>query len=265
MQETLTTIMTAAKRYNCGELVHAVFGFSLEKHYDLLVIAPSWKPEKLWKNGSAAITLLHESGVNAGWEVRLGDRLIAWARTGCGACNVIDHLLICSDLNFDKVLFLGAAGGLKKGIEIGDICTPSVCTEGTMAPAYLLKDPRKFVPFSEVVPGDTRFIERIIAGAAARQIRVRRASVFCTDSISCEYCHLDFIKSFGTELIEMETSAFYRVAALLEKPAAALLAVSDNSANGDPLLGRSARQQQSYDTSRQIHLPRLISMIADMI
>jgi hypothetical protein len=49
----------------------------------------------------------------------------------------------------------------------------------------------------------------------ARYPDMIQAPVFCTDSIFCEYSHLDFIRSFGAKLIEMETSSFYLMADLV--------------------------------------------------
>ena len=83
-------------------------------------------------------------------------------------------------------------------------------------------------------------------------------------SIAGEYYHLDFIKSFDTDLIEMETGSFYRLAAMMEKPAVAILVVSDNSATGAPLLGRPEVQQDAYNTSRRILLAKLLEIIANM-
>ena len=91
-----------------------------------------------------------------------------------------------------------------------------------------------------------------------------QAPVFCTDSIFCEYSHLDFIKSFGAKLIEMETSSFYLMADLMEKPAIALMAVSDNSANGDPLVGRTEEQKRLYNITRKQVIPKMIMDIARM-
>ena len=89
-----------------------------------------------------------------------------------------------------------------------------------------------------------------------------KASVFCTDSIALEYYHLNEIKKFDTDLIEMETSTFYLVAELLEVPAIALLIVSDNSASGHPLVGRNEELQSKYNYGRKVVIPDLIYKIA---
>ena len=73
--------------------------------------------------------------------------------------------------------------------------------------------------------------------AAANQIAIRRASVFCTDSIAMEYTQL------------------------MEVPAAALLVISDNSAAGIPLVGRSEEDQKAYDYARKTLLIDLIDKI----
>ena len=104
--------------------------------------------------------------------------------------------------------------------------------------------------------------DRVRGLAEQRGFTLREAPVFCTDSIACEYAHLDFIKSFGVQLIEMETSSFYLLADLMEKPAVALLAVSDNSATGNPLVGRTEAQKRPYDQTRKQVIPQLILDIA---
>ena len=91
---------------------------------------------------------------------------------------------------------------------------------------------------------------------------IRRASVFCTPSIVLEYVHLDEIRSFDTDLIEMETSSFYLMTELFEIPGIALLVVSDNSASGKPLVGRSEEEQEKYNHGREIVLPDMILALA---
>ena len=107
-------------------------------------------------------------------------------------------------------------------------------------------------------------VERVARLAAEMGHTLRQEPVFCTDSIYCEYAHMDFIKGFGVRLIEMETSSFYRMADLMEKPAIALMAVSDNSATGDSLLLRSEAQKAAYNRTRMQVIPHIILKIAQM-
>ena len=265
MTPQLQAILSKDREYNAGDMVAEIFGFSKETHYDLLVVAPGWKPTKILNQTDAEVTITAKHSYVSGYEVTFGDKRIAWAQTGSGACNLIDHLTLCVDMDFDKLVFVGAVGGLRSDYEVGDLCTPIQCVEGTMAPAYLMEDPREFRPFTRVVPDNDAFRKQVLAMAAQMAIPLREASVFCTDSISCEYYHLDFIQSFDTDLIEMETSAFYRLATMMEKPAIALLVVSDNSANGEPLIGKSEQQEDAYNRGRKVLIPRLLEGIAHIV
>lgn len=262
MTELMKAMVACDRKYNHGDPMAEVFGFDRRKHYDLLVVAPGWKPTKLLPPEFGTVTVTAVHSYMSGYEVEFGTRRMAWMQTSSSGSSLIDTVSLCAELDFDKLVFVGAVGGLKPGFQVGDVCTPTHCVEGTMAPAYLMEDPRSFRPFGTVVPADQGFIDGVLALA---EVPVRRASVFCTDSIFGEYYHLDFIKSFGTDLIEMETSTFYRMAAMLEKPAIALLVVSDNSANGEPLLGRSEDQSRRYNAGRNVQIPKLLKQICEMV
>ena len=266
MKERLRQIL-AAETALCGISEDATlheFGLSPETHYDVLVVAPGWKPHKIMTAFDVEITCTQEHSYLSGYEVRDGARRIAWIQCSAGASSLIDELTICARLQFDKLVFVGAVGSLVPEIGLGALCTPSWSIAGTLANGYLLEDLRDYTPFGRVYPNDPAFVSQVQTLAAKRGFSLREAPVFCTDSIACEYAHLDFIKSFGVQLIEMETSSFYLLADLMEKPAIALLAVSDNSATGDPLVGRSEAQKQPYDRTRRQVIPQLILDIAAM-
>jgi purine-nucleoside phosphorylase len=118
-------------------------------------------------------------------------------------------------------------------------------------------------PFSKVIP-DMAYVDQIIGIGREKGYDIRKASVFCTPSLSLEYIHLDEIRSFDTDLIEMETSAFYYMADLFELPGIALLVVSDNSASGVPLVGRSEDEEKKYDYGRKVIIPDMILSMAAM-
>lgn len=261
MKEQLQKILAKTREFNAGDMAAEVFGLRKDVHYDALVVAPGWKPDKILNWTDFVVTQMAQHSYTSGYEIQTGSKRIAWAQTGSGGCNLIDHLTLCIDLDFDHLIFAGAAGGLKTGFEVGDVCVSVKSIAGTMANAYLTEDIRSWKPFEEVLPPDMGYIDRIISLA---DFPVSKASVYCTDSISCEYYHLDFIKSFDTDLIEMETSAFYKLADLLEKPAAAILVVSDNSANGEPLIGKNDDQEARYNQGRKVFFPRLLERIVHM-
>ena len=128
---------------------------------------------------------------------------------------------------------------------------------------YLKNSIKDFVPFEKVEP-EMSFVDKVVDLAKENGFQLKKASVFCTPSIATEYYHLDEIKEFDTDLIEMETASFYIMADLLEVPAVALLVVSDNSATGTPLVGRTVAEEEKYCHGRNIVLSQMILKVVDV-
>ncbi|MDY4252315.1 hypothetical protein [Clostridium sp.] len=78
--------------------------------------------------------------------------------------------------------------------------------------------------------------ENLINIAKKIGIELKEKVVYCTDSIFCEYFHLNEILQLGSEAIEMETAAFYRCMEIINKEGIVILCVSDNSATQNALI-----------------------------
>lgn len=261
MKEKMKRIMERFHHYNSDNMAFQTFGLSKDIVYDALVVAPSYTPYKLKMDEYCKVTTLKEGSYIAGYLVQKDDLKIAWIQIGSSDANCIDHIAVCAELNFKKMIFIGAVGALKENFKLGDICTPSYAISGSYANTYLKESIRDYVPFEKVVPS-MAYVDHIISLGREHGCDIRKASVFCTASIALEYYHLDEIKSFDTDLIEMETASFYLMADLLEIPSIALLVVSDNSATGAALVGRSEEEQQSYDNGKKYALPNMILLTA---
>ena len=261
MKPRLMEALENMRRHNAGVMSRECFGFEPEVPYDALVVATSWKPDKTVLDPSFTVTQLTQHAYFSGFLVEKDGLRIAWAQTASGACNVLDHLLVCAELSFRKMIFAGAVGGLTAAFPVGTICTPEVCFDGTYAGAYFEEKLPAFTPGAPVLPPDLAYVDRVAALGRRLGYEIKPGKVFCTDSIALEYSHLDEIRATGAELIEMETALFYRLADLFEVPAVALLAVSDNSATGAPLLGRQ-EPCLDYRRARGWAIPDLIYHIA---
>ena len=261
MKPRLAEALENMKRHNAGVMSRECFGFEPEILYDALVVATGWKPDKTILDPSFTVTQLTQHAYFSGFLVEKDGLKIAWAQTASGACNVLDHILVCAELQFKKLIFAGAVGGLTADFPVGSLCTPEVCLQGSYAGAYFDKRLPAFTPFSPVLPPDRAYVDRVISLGQRLGYEIKRAKVFCTDSIALEYSHLDEIRASGAELIEMETAVFYQLADLFEVPAVALLAVSDNSAVGAPLLGRE-EPCMDYRNARGRAIPDLIYHVA---
>ena len=258
MKEKLKQIVDAFHKYNSENMAFQAFGLSEDITYDALVIAPSFSPYKLKMERFCTVTTLKEGAYIAGYLVEKDNKKIAWIKIGSSAGNLIDHLALCAELTFKRMIFIGAVGALKEHFELGDVCTPSYSLSGSYADSYLKKDSiRETMLFSKTEP-DMKYVDEVIDIGKDKGYNIKKASVFCTPSIAMEYVHLDEIKAFNTDLIEMETSSFYLMTELFEIPGIALLVVSDNSASGAALVGRTDEQQEKYDYGRNTVLPDMI-------
>ena len=263
MKQKLIQAIENMKKYNSGVMYQECFGFEPEVEYDVLVVAPGWKPTKIIKDPAYKVTALAQHSYFSGYLVEKDGYKIAWAQTASGACNLIDHIIICAEMKFKKCVFVGAVGGLSENFDIGSFCTPEVCISAVYANHYFDDKLPEFKPFEKIYP-DKDYMDKIINLAKEAGYDLRTAKVFNTDSISLEYSHLDEIRATGAELIEMETGAFYTLMDLFEVPAIALLAVSDNSATGVPLLGRGDDLAMKYVNTRSVIIPDLLFKIAAM-
>lgn len=261
MKKKMKSILEKVHRYNSENMAWQAFGLDKNLLYDALVVAPSFSPYKLKMDTCCKVVTLREGSYIAGYLVEKDGRKIAWIKTSASDANVIDHIAICAELQFRKMIFIGAAGALKERFALGDICTPSYSIAGGYTHTYLKNSIRDFVPFEKVVP-DMTFIDRVISIGKEKGHKIRKASVFCTASIALEYYHLEQIREFDTDLIEMETAAFYLMADLLEVDSVALLVVSDNSSTGIALVGRTEEEQKKYEEGRDRILPDMILAIA---
>ena len=262
MKEKLKNILDTFHKYNSEHMAMQAFGLSEDIVYDALVVAPSFSPYKLGVDATCKVTTLREGAYLGGYLVEKDGCNIAWIKIGSSAGNLIDHLALCAELSIRKLIFIGAVGGLKPEFELGDICTPSYSLSGSYADTYLMKDSiKENMLFTKVFP-DMDYVDSVIEIGKSKGYEIKKGSVFCTPSIAMEYTHLDEIKSFDTDLIEMETSSFYLMTDLFEVPGIALLVVSDNSASGVALVGRTEEQQEKYDFGRMVVLPDMVLTLA---
>ena len=254
-------ILKKIHQYNVTNMAELNYGLDSSVTYDALVVAPGWKPTKIIQDTSFKVTTLATHSYISGYLVEKDGLKIAWIQIASGASNLLDHLTLAAELQFKKLIFVGAVGSLTEKFNVGDLCTPSYSIAGVFANAYLEENIYDYKPFAKVKPND-EYIDSVIELAKKSDYNLQKGTVYCTDSIALEYYHLGEIKKFNTDLIEMETSTFYLLADLLEVPAIALLVVSDNSSSGHPLVGRNEELKEKYNYGRKVIIPDLIYKIS---
>lgn len=260
---TLEEIIKNIRKYNSKTPCQELYGFPKDAVYDALVIAPGWKPDRIISDTDfIPITTALHAYVSA-YEVQYNELKIAWVQCASGAPNLVDHLVLCKEIRFKALFFIGAVGALTENHAIGEFCTPSECIAVHLGPeAYFNK--KLFgssvmpLPVIEQPKERIREIEEALTSICPDKT-LKTARTFCTDSIALEYSHLNEIRRTGAELIDMETATFLRVAPMFEVPYYILLDVSDNSATKKALIGADVHKERAdYLECRGELIPRII-------
>ncbi len=260
----LRIISEAQAHNNTNDMLKTIYGLDSDEKYDCIVVAPSWLPEKILKNYDCEISCITRQVYIGSYIVKYKGFKIAWIQCAKGAGNLIDTVLTLGKCICDKIVFIGAVGALKEDINLGDIVTPkySLAYEGGSLYTY---DEISVDNFGKkIYPNNFEFISKVTDICIKNNISLKEKVVYCTDSIICEYIHLDRIKSLGCELIEMETASFYRCMELINKQGIALLCVSDNSATKISLVARSEEESKTFHNSREINIPKIIFGICEL-
>lgn len=258
-------ILARAEKYNNSkDLLFDIYGITNEEKYDAFVIAPSWTPERIFRTREIEIECLTKRSYFSSYRVRNDKFSIGWLQCAAGAGNLIDTVLCIANSNVPKVIFIGTVGALKQEIKLGEIATPQESYAFSGGSLYL-SDKIDAGNWGKVVkPHNTGFIEKVLESASREKVDIKKRRIFCTDSILCEYSHLDFIKNMGAELIEMETAAFYECMKMMNKDGIALLCVSDNSVAGISLTSRTQEETQTFHQAREEYIPKLIEIVCKM-
>ena len=162
MKDKLRLIADNFHRYNADNMCELAFGLDSNTVYDALVVAPSFSPYKLDMHLHCNVTTLREGAYIAGYLVEIDGLKIAWIKIGSSACNLIDHLSLCAELTFKKLIFIGAVGALIPDIKLGDVCTPSYSVSGSYADSYLMKDSIGETMLFEKVYPDEKYIDKVM-------------------------------------------------------------------------------------------------------
>jgi uridine phosphorylase len=155
------------------------------------------------------------------WRSTVEGLAVSFTHTGVGAPELafIEELAAAGASHF---VFLGLAGGLGEGIEVGDLIVPTggVCEDGFS---------QHYVPYGIAVDAKDELVELMLRAVSACGLKARAGRVW---SISAPYRELEwkaveYHGRWSCVAVEMEVCGLYALCKYLNAPAVALLAVSD--------------------------------------
>ena len=159
-----------------------------------------------------------------------------------------------------NILLFGSVGAADENIEIGDLIVCKHAVNGLGTPFYMTDggiDSENLM--GKPIYPDEEFTLRLknIAGKNAHFV-----PVFSTDSVFCQFAHMEDITGFGAKAMDMEASAVFCAAYLTGAKAAALFAVSDSTAKNKSLVsGREDSELSFYRNVRKTVIPEIIDKL----
>jgi purine-nucleoside phosphorylase len=235
---------------NCDDVLHMIYGISSNEYFDCVFVVPHWDIYKVFTDSDVSIELFAKTDDTTAYEIKHNGKRYLYIVLSMGAPNIIDFCLACHKLNCDKYVFLGSVGSLVPEIRIGDFIIPEYSISGDGASLYLndtLDTSNMFKP----AYSDATLSKRIKDICVSQNITVADGTPISVDSIFCEYAHLNEFITMGANAIEMESAAFFKAMKYINKPAAAVLVVSDNTSANQPLMGKDDTTRTKYRNARQ--------------
>ena len=218
-------LITIIKRYySYDDLLKDKLRIENVDKYDLVIVSPTWKPYFVF-NDDYIITDL-KKGTTATYELMYGNKRILYIKTGKGAPNLYDNLLLLHSIDKPYV-FLGSAGSLTEDINVGDIVVPKYSISGDGASLYFEEDFSNGKRFEKIQFSNSLF-NHITEKSKDIGCFIKNGSAFSTDTLIGEYYQLDKIMNMGASCIEQETAAFGKCMNIMEKEGIPILVISDS-------------------------------------
>ena len=150
--------------------------------------------------------------------------------SGSGDSRVGDVVLALRESSCTTIIYTGAAGGLGKDISIGDLFIPPGAAIGEGFSRYFIKDIKDgfFDNTSYSAPNILSLSNKYFSEQKLLNVNTHFENIFTIESVFAETKDfLDSILEHGSTAIDMETSAFYTAAQVINKNALAIHFISD--------------------------------------
>ncbi len=231
---------------------------------EVIVLAPWWHPNKLYKNYDCKIELLSDELPDV-HRITYNGKSFLHIRSFVGATNVGDTVLLLTFTKCKRIIFVGSAGSIVNDINIGDLVIPSTTISGEAFSSYMYETINQESLHKEYHPTKTLH-NATINYLKNENIKYKDIKVYSIDTIIGEYGHINEILDLGCKAIEMETSALFSACNVAEKECVALLAVSDNTIQNKSLIsGRTEEDMEAYNTTKYVVIPKIIFSLINHI
>lgn len=238
------------------EIVKFILGVDPLTIHEIVIVAPCWMPESVGIHG-----IKIQNGTYQIWNCKVDNIEFTYIVSGVGAAACLDLVTVLQNTKCTKILFIGSAGALKKGINIGEIAIPDriMCAEG--ASRYINGNLKKD-NFGCKYSVDKKLYNNLINTLKCRKIN--DAFLYHTglgvsvESIVLQYDYISEFNEFGCKFIDMESSAFLAAANNANIRALIIYCISDNIFQNEPLYSVPDEIIQYRKSLRKKIFPQMI-------
>lgn len=174
-----------------------------------------------------------------------------------GASALIEDILALGVTNCKNILFIGSAGAIDETINIGDLVIPKYSFNGVGATRYLnenLKD-----DFEEKYYSSELLNAKLLNVINNMGQQVKLIVNYSVDTIISQFPHIKHIIDLNAKTLEMETSALFKCANIMNIDATALFVISDNTIKNKSLYsGRSEEDSKKRKQIRKEVVPVIV-------
>ncbi len=233
-------------------------GITADMLTENVVIAPFYKAETFADVCGAKVELLFEKYYKT-YRVSKNDKEFIFVNSNMGSGNIAEILCTLVNTKCKNIYFIGSAGSIDKDIKIGEIVLPekSIIGDGTCRYFAETED-----VFGKETKPDGELLKKVKQTLSKMNIDFKHTQNFSVDTLSGQFLIMDHIFKTGSNTLEMETSALFFIANLLDLKAVAIHNISDNSIISKSLFaGRNDAEREAKRFTQRVTIPKILAEI----
>ncbi len=211
-----------------------ILGVNTNRIKEKVIIAPCWMPESV---GITYAKKIGESSCQV-WECMIDKKTFTYIVTGVGAATCMDVVMALKDTICNQILFIGSAGALRVGINIGDFAVPKEIISAEGASRYIGNNLDEDVfgkHFDTSNELQHRLIDCLNNKLNGLEICAYEGIGISVESILLQYNHIDEFVNMKCDFVDMESSAFLAACSAANFHGAVIFCISDNILQDEPL------------------------------
>lgn len=253
-------ILKTLEKFNIDEAARFKrnLGIAPEMMTENVVIAPFYKAETFADVVGAKVELLFEKYYKT-YKVSKNGKEFIFVNSNMGSGNIAEIMCTLAGTKCKNVYFIGSAGSIDKDIKIGEIVLPekSIIGDGTCRYFAETKD-----VFGEETKPSNELLNQVKQTLLKMEIGFKATKNFSVDTLSGQFLIMDHIFKTGSNTLEMETSALFFLAKLLDLNAVAIHNISDNSIISKSLFaGRDENEREAKRFTQRVTIPKILAEI----